>query len=50
MHGKTSWALAKLNDEKKTKFLTFKSYLGSKQYSSGPGTEALEIKFPTLDH
>lgn len=31
MHGKTSWALAKLDDEKKTKFLIFKPYLGSKQ-------------------
>lgn len=50
MCGKISWASAKLDDEKKTKFVIFKPYLGSKQYSSGPGAQALEIQFPILEH
>lgn len=50
MHGKISWPLAKWDDEKKTKSLIFKPYLGSKQYSSCPGAEALDIQFPILDH
>lgn len=49
-HGKTSWVLATLAEEKKTKFFIFKPYLGSNQYSSVPGTDSLDIQFPILDN